>query len=529
MARVTTATRSTTSRRKTLYVPPYASATLAADFAWWSEEFLIQTTDQFAGQPLRFEPWQLVFWSEAVALDEDGEPYWKLVVLVLPRKNGKTAMLAAYALYSLVEQQTNPEILLAASSDKQAGRLFDAAATFVRVSPYLSSILHLRDYVGEIARADGLGTLYRMASKPETAHGYNPSLFIGDELAQWLTPTLRRAWGAFATGGGARRNVQRFAISTAGEAAFRDNSILGMVLQKNERAGDVENYSDALTISRDHSSRTLVYNYSAPTDDPFDVKAMKKANPATWISTKFLREQAESPDLTNAEVLQLHGGVWADGVGTWIPKPRWDAARSDLEIPDGAEIVVGVDAAHTRDTTAVTWTAAIDDRYVQRTHAWTCVDGKPAHEFVAGGALDNDLVRDWIRAELVPRYRVRLLLYDERFFSDQARELADEDELLVVEMKQSGSETRSAWTDFYDALHVHGEGEAPLLAHDGDAIYAQHVRNAVGKKRDDSSWHVSKAAQERPIDCVAAGAFSLYGAIRVEDLAGKVEVWGGTW
>lgn len=514
-----------------LFVPEYAEATLAADFAWWSEQHLMQTVDQFVGQPLAFEGWQLAIWSEALALDPDEEPYWKLVVLVLPRKNGKTSMLAAYALYSLLEQTGSPEILLAASSDKQAGRLFDAACSFVRVSGYLDSLLHLRDYVGEIVRKDGLGTLYRMASDPKTAHGYNPSLVIGDELAQWTTPTLRRAWGAFATGGGARTKVQRFAISTAGEASERDDSILGQLIDQNERRGEVEKVGDALTISRDHSSRTLAFNFEAPTSDPQDIVALKKANPASWITPRFLREQAESPDLTDAEVLQYHGGVWADGHGTWIPKASWDAAFvPGIEIPEKADIVVGADAAHTRDTTAatITWRAP-DGRFVQTARVWACIAEKPHHEFVPGGRLDNDAVRDYIRNVLNRRYRVRLLLYDERYFSDQAAELSDEDDLLVVEMQQGKAEMRTAWTEFYDALHVGDPNQPPDLAHDGDPIYAQHVRNAVGKKRDDGTWHVSKASQQRPIDAVAAGAMSLYGSKHLADFMPRAPVKLVSW
>ena len=44
-------------------------------------------------------------------------------------------MLAANALYGLVYGEGKPEILLAAASDRQAGRLFDAASRFVRRHP----------------------------------------------------------------------------------------------------------------------------------------------------------------------------------------------------------------------------------------------------------------------------------------------------------------------------------------------------------------------------------------------------------
>ena len=57
---------------------------------------------------------------------------------------------------------------------------------------------------------------------------------------------------------------------------------------------------------------------------------MKLANPASWITEQYLRRQAENPELTDAQVLQLHGCVWAasssdldrpGGVGTRAPSP----------------------------------------------------------------------------------------------------------------------------------------------------------------------------------------------------------------
>lgn len=81
------------------------------------------------------------FWREAL---ED----WRSVVLIVARKNGKTSMLAAFALYELVYGEGRPEILLSAASDRQAGRLFDAAARFVRGHLGLSERLRVRDHEG---------------------------------------------------------------------------------------------------------------------------------------------------------------------------------------------------------------------------------------------------------------------------------------------------------------------------------------------------------------------------------------------
>jgi Terminase large subunit, ATPase domain len=272
---------------------------------------LTQSDDRWEGQPLQLEPWQRRFWRDALADD------WRSVVLVVPRKNGKTSMLAAYALYELVYGMGRPEILLAAASDRQAGRLFDAAARFVRRHPGLSERLRVGDHEGVIVREDGLGSIIRLTSDPSRRYGYSPTLVVCDELAFWNTPSLRRAYAALTSAGGARSAPCTFTITTAGEATQRHDSLLGSILDAALSAPDVQR-RPGLTISRLHAAGTLLWAYEAPTADPRDVRALKLANPASWITLDYLRRQAENPELTDAQVLQLHGCVWAEASETLL-------------------------------------------------------------------------------------------------------------------------------------------------------------------------------------------------------------------
>lgn len=494
-----------------LEVPDDLAPWTLEHFLWWCESYLVQSVDQWAGLPLVFEDWQCEWFGEVLSREE-GEPKWRSAALVVSRKNGKSTMLSALALYTLVEGIGQPEVLLAAASDRQAGRMFDTVVSYIRRSPELATRCHLREYVGEVSRVDGGGKILRMASDPSTLHGYNPSLVICDELHAWAKPGHRKAWAALTTAGGARRLTQVVTITTAGNAEDREDSMLGRLIDGNERVGEIER-RPGLTISRNTDARTMVWNYSAPTRDPHEIDAMKLANPASWITEDYLARQADNPELASSEVLQLHGCVWAEGIGTWITEDRWLACVLDEEIPDGALIAVGIDAAHTRDTTACTWTWRSDTgRLVQKTRVWSCIADKPHHDFVPGGRLDNNLVRDFVRDTLSTQYVVGIVMYDERYFTEQARTLAED--LLVVEMQQSKGEMRAAWSAFYDAINLE-----PVLAHDGDPVYMAHVRNCAARKRDDGSWHVSKAANERPIDAVAAGAMSLYGVQYLEDVS----------
>ena len=329
----------------------YAAGSDIDDFSEFCSAYLTQSIDRWDGEKLGLEPFQLRMMGEALAFDEAGKPVWSSIVVVLPRKNGKTVMLAAYAVWKLVAFDGSPEILLAASSDKQAQRLFEAAATFVRRSPELSQLVRVRDHVGELRREDGLGVIYRLSSDPARLHGYNPSDVIVDELHAWTTPQLQRAYAALTSGGGARSAPRVFTITTAGEASQRKASILGRILDDALARGDLER-RPGLVVARHPAAKMLVYNYEAPTSDPFDVVSMKLANPASWITEEFLLGQANNPELTDAQVLQLHGCVWAETESTFVNPVLLAACQQRFRpLEAGCRVVLGFDGSERRDET----------------------------------------------------------------------------------------------------------------------------------------------------------------------------------
>lgn len=320
----------------------YAQATRADHFAYWTAEHCVQSVDRFAGRALELEPWQLEMMGEALAELGEDEAYWLTVALVIPKKNGKTSMLAAYALYHLIEDEGSPEILLAAATDKQAGRLFSAATRFVRSDPWLSAQLVVREHEGEIARVDGFGSLFRFSADTGAASGYGPSLVVADELKDWTTPRRRRVWGDIATAGLiVREHVHVFVISTAGEPQERVDGILGQLIDGNELDGELERVGK-LTISRGHTSRTLVYNYDAHTLDHGDLDAIKAANPASWVTRERLGELSASPLLTPGQFLQLHGCVWATSESGYLELEAWRALeQAGAELQAGDEVALG--------------------------------------------------------------------------------------------------------------------------------------------------------------------------------------------
>ena len=481
----------------------YASATMVDNFAWWCEEFCVQTTDQFSGLPLILEPWQLEFFAEALAVDEDERPYWRTVGLIVPRKNGKTACIGAYATYHAHQfAELEPEVLLAAASDKQAGRLYKAVSGFIRQAPGLRGDFHLRDYVGQVARVDGLGAIHRMASNPNAADGYNPSLTVVDELHRWATPSLRTFWGALNSAGGARKHSQVFFITTAGEAHHREDGILGSLLDANEAQGDVEQPHDALRISRNHKARTLIYSYAAPTKDRTDFPAIRRANPATFVSDEFLRQQIANPALSDAEFLQLHGCVWAAGEETFIDPDTWrdlgDGGPLDMREP----CHLMIDGSYRYDTTAVAWARrSPDGRIDVGCHVFSARHDAPHHTLCPGGKISLGDVEAFVQ-----RSGAQEIIFDPRFMARSAEIIADAlPSVPVIEIEPQSAAMYDALAFFHRAV---AEG---LVRHNGDPVVAAHIAACRGEQVE-RGWRVTKRTHSRPIDAVIAIAGAVWRA-----------------
>ncbi len=445
--------------------------------------------------------------GEALEADSEGRFRWPSVALVVSRKNGKTALLAAYALYRLLEDDGQPEILLAAASDRQAGRLFEAVEAYILRAKPLRDKLIVRRWAGEISRKDGGGKIIRMASEPSTLHGYNPSLVICDELAFWTKPSQRRSWAALTTAGGGRERTQTFTISTAGDAIGRSSSILGQLLDRNEQHGEVDR-RDGLTISRNEQAGTLVWNYSAPTKDPHKIPAMKLANPASWISEEYLERQAQNPELSEGEVLQLHGCVWSASGDSWMRNGIWETRAAKREIDEEIEIVLGFDGSYNDDSTALVGCTIEQEPHIFVVGLWE----KPEHAR-----------RDWVvpRDEVAVRidqametYRVAELAADPPGWHREIGEWEDRYGSVVV------TEFRTNLRKFMAraCARLHSAVANGTMTHDGNKRLAVHVANAVTKETADGAY-ITKEYRHSPrkIDAATAAVIAFDRAVSLHD------------
>jgi len=169
------------------------------------------------GRPLRIETFQRKLLSDYFNGTTE-------TLVLVPKKNGKTTLLGALALYHLLNVK-DADCRIAAASRDQAGILFNQAAGFVERSIEIESQVATKRGYREIRSLRDSGFIRVMAADVDTADGVIPTLALVDELHRHKSAEL---YGIFRDGL-APRNGRMITISTAGAS---EDSPLGVMRTK---------------------------------------------------------------------------------------------------------------------------------------------------------------------------------------------------------------------------------------------------------------------------------------------------------
>ena len=184
---------------------------------YFIEKHLRHTKGKWAGSKFILAPWQkhdiVVPLFGTLTKDELWRRY-RTAYVEIPRKNGKSELAAAVALYLLFyDHEQGGEIYGAAADRDQASIVFNVAAEMVRRDPELSRRSKIIDSQKRIV-VPRTGSYYRaIPADAAGSHGYNASAVIFDELH---TQPNRELWDVLTTSSGARAQPLTFAITTAG-------------------------------------------------------------------------------------------------------------------------------------------------------------------------------------------------------------------------------------------------------------------------------------------------------------------------
>lgn len=164
--------------------------------------------------------------------------YWYLY-LEIPKKNGKSELAAALALYHLfADGELNAEVYVCAADKENASIVYNAAVFMATSAPWTAKMIargELRliesrkrvEYRRRVRTGNGgykwvtLGILQVLSAEADTKHGYKPSCVIFDELH---AQPNRRLWDVMTGEAGAsRRQPAWIVLTTAGDDPDRSS------------------------------------------------------------------------------------------------------------------------------------------------------------------------------------------------------------------------------------------------------------------------------------------------------------------
>lgn len=467
----------------------------AEHFALFSETFIKHTIGRWHGQPFKLEPWQRELVDTLLAVDEKGRRKVRQALIGLPRKNGKSSLLSALALWSAsVEGEHAPDVIVSAGSREQAAVVFDQARAFSESDQILDLWFDAQRYIIKCEESDGV--IRRIAADGKLQHGLNPSTIVADELHSWMTPRQEELWAAMQTATGAREQPLTCSITTAG---YDRDTVLGRLFKQATELPSLEQRNDnSLLVAFDEESGFLFWWYTVPEGtDIEDEDAWMRANPASWIDAQTLRQQLESPSMDENTFRRLHLNQWTATRTAWLQAGLWEEMEDpELRPAPGTPVYLGIDVGLVHDTTAVSMAWVKDGKVAVKTHVWSAVDDVSAHEYASGGRIDLADVEEYVRT-LAKTYDVRELVFDPRFFERSAQTLSGEG-LTVAPLHQSSAAMADAYQEWF------ASAQERRIVHDGDPVLAAHVE-ATAAKKTDRGWKVSKIDQSKRIDaCVAS-------------------------
>lgn len=494
----------------------------AADYAVnWIQEYGRHHKGEWAGKPLILEPWQaenirtIFGWKRA-----DGSRRFRRVWWHTPRKQGKTQIAAAVALYLLVgDSEPGAEVYTTATKKEQAAICHEAARAMVRKNAVLAQAIKVpKNAIANLTCAQLGSKMAVLASDHGTLDGLNPHGDIRDEVAEWTAHELATVLD---TATGSRRQPLTFEITTAG---VYDPEGVGW--QHHE-------YATSVLEGRLEDDTLFAYVTAIEDgDDPWDPAVWAKACPNLGVSLKleYMEDQAVKARTQMAAqngFLQKLLNRWTQQTTRWLNADRWreaeDATFSERDL-EGLECVAGLDLSLRNDPSALVllfrrpddgidltcrfWLpeSTVEEEARRGRTYWRAWAEQGWLDVVPGDTIRHSHIRDEIK-ELSERFRIAEFGFDPAHANLLAGELSD-DGHTMVEVRQ-GPLTMSEPSKLFEAQVFARKIRATGRPGGPNPILRWMVGNAVAHVGRTGLVQPDKAKARGKIDGVTAAICAL--------------------
>lgn len=465
----------------------------------------MHTQGRWIGKPFRLLMWQKLLILALFAVDPvTKRRLYRWALIGVPKKNGKTELVAALALYFLIaDGEPSPWIACAAAADEQADLVFGAAAKMCEFSPTLKPITEV--FESEILCPDVPGgKIVRLASAAGTKDGPSWYVVICDELHEWVENKHERMWEILTNGVGAREQPMIIQITTAG------HDLEGTICGKQ--------FTDGMRVANGEVDDPTLFFYWWQAPEGLDYK-----DPATWrianpsygliLKEDFYRDQLTKK--TEAVFRRYFLNQWTESEEIWEVAQRWpQLARPRIKLSADMPLFDGIDVALRNDSSAIVAAQRQELRAGTRivVRAWLWENPWPRTDRRHADWKHNrselwDVLREhyrdfpeWAREKPGPAF-----FYDPNFFATDA-DLLEGEGLNMIEFPQTDSRMIPASQKLFEAA------TEDVLAHDGHEGLARHIRNVKAEQRS-RGFRISKPkGSVRKIDAAVAAAIAVFNA-----------------
>lgn len=482
---------------------------------------LRHTKGKWDGKRFMLLPWQEQIVRDIFGIVRaDGKRQFLTAYVEIPKKQGKSELAAAIALYLLyADGEASAEVYGAACDRNQASIVFDVAKQMVMKSPALMKRSKIAAATKRIVNYSNAGFYQVLSAETGTKHGLNVSGLVFDEIH---AQPNRKLYDVLTKGSGdAREQPLFFIITTAG------TDKQSICYELHTKALDIMNGRKV-----DSTFYPVVYGL-AEGDDWNDEANWYKANPSLGhtIAIERVREAyknaLENPAEENV-FKQLRLNMWTNSTVVWIPEHIYDKGNSPIDIDSltGRDCYAGLDLASTSDITAFVLVfppRSEDEKYIVLPFFWLPEDTLELRcrrdhvlydvwerqgyiHTTEGNVIHYGFIERFIE-DLGKKYHIKEIAYDRWNATQMVQNLEDEG-FTMVPFGQGFKDMSPPSKELYKLLM---EGS---IIHGGNPVLKWMAQNVVMRQDPAGNIKPDKERSVEKIDGIVALIMGLDRCIR---------------
>ena len=341
----------------------------ASNVISWIEQHCFHTEGPLAPNRLKLELWQKGVLSVIYGIvDETGKRYFREIMLIMARKNGKSLFASSIAKYEWQNGGYGARVYCLAPKLDQTDIIYNSIWQQTMLDPEYQELkaevqsgikYHERKTVDDselpkhrmtdLYIAATNSTVKKIAFSDKKSDGFNPSLTICDEIASWQGDKGLKMYEVMKSGMGAREMGEfpsiLLSLSTSG---YIDESIYDEMIRRATR----------FLLGESKETKLAPFLYIIDDIEKWDdIKELYKSNPNINVSVSedYLKEEmaiAETSLSKKSEFITKYCCLKQNSSLAWLSAQVVESMCGDpLNIEDfrGCYCVVGIDLSQTTD------------------------------------------------------------------------------------------------------------------------------------------------------------------------------------